>query len=321
MTSELMQAPAHVLLPTFGAETTAGSASSQQFSQGTSHSKSSRRESPTGVATTTRQQDPLKTAVSSATPQFSSTKEGADNAEYPELTCQGAGANEWLEVKKITAQEFGSWRAGSEILEKRGLQVVLDTAVEQVANSQPHECGMGRLSMSMLTLITSSSAGSILSAQSIHQPLLTVLIEVPWRKVLESGWPLFAMLAQLHLRAKQADTAPQGGAGERYFHALVAGLERREASRLATLGADFLRSEEGRAHASTHILSGLCALASQLLSPEVGTSGMPTDAALKQVQNFFRQAVVSVEDVQGTIDTAWPLYGVLHLAGLTLQLD
>lgn len=259
-------------------------------------------------------------AVSASHPSLVSSKEGNQDMEYPELTCDGVAAKQWLEVKRMAGQEFGSWRAGSELLDKRGLQVVLETAVEQLKQSQPHECGMGRLCMSMLTIITSGTGGSILAAHSIHQPLLTVLIEVPWRQVLESGWPLFAMLAQMHLRARQANTAPVGGAAEKYFHALVGGLERREAGRLATLGAEFLRSEEGRSHASAHILSGLCALASQLLSPEVGTSGMPTDAALKQVQNFFRQAVTSVEDVQGTLDTAWPLYGVLHLAALTLQL-
>ena len=60
------------------------------------------------------------------------------------------------------------------------------------------------------------------------------------------------------------------------------------------------------------MLSELCALSPQHLSPDVGTSGHPAEAALKQVRGFFRQAVQSVEDAQGTLDSAWPLYGMLH---------
>ena len=87
---------------------------------------------------------------------------------------------------------------------------------------------------------------------------------------------------------------------------------RRETSRLSSLSAEFLRSEDGRALASAHVLPELCALSSQHLSPDVGTSSLPAEAALKQVRGFFRRAVQSAEDVQGTLDSAWPLYGMLH---------
>jgi len=251
---------------------------------------------------------------------------------YPELTCNGLASAGWLEVKSATFQQFGTWRAGTELRDIAQLQVLVDSAVKRLsAKSDAGECGMGRLCMSLLAVLAGSTGGVLLGAHAIHSPLLTVLLDVPWRLLMSSGWPIFGMLAQLHLRARERQTAPSNGAAADYFRDLGAslerreamqsgdtgvGLERHEAARLAYLGAAFLRSDEGRAHASAYVIPGLCALGSQLLSPEVGTPNMPVDNALQQVQGFFRQAVQSIEDLQGTLDSAWPLYSVLHLASL-----
>jgi hypothetical protein len=249
---------------------------------------------------------------------------------YPELTCNSVGSAGWLEVKSATVEQFGSWRAGTELRDIAQLQVLVDSAVKRLsATRDAGECGMGRLCMSLLAILAGSTGGVLLGAHAIHSPLLTVLLDVPWRLLMSSGWPIFGMLAQLHLRARQRQTIPTVGAAAEYFRDLGTSLERREAAqfdetgsslerheaaRLAYLGAAFLRSDEGRAHATAYVIPGLCALGSQLLSPEVGTPNMPVDSALQQVQGFFRQAVQSIEDLQGTLDSAWPLYSVLHLA-------
>lgn len=264
-----------------------------------------------------------------ATAQVRVAQARATSVAYPELTCKDVLHKQWLEVKALTAAEFevGMGEEGR----RARLQALVDRAVRSLSSSQSNadECGMGRLCMSLLAIAAGTSAGdagvsgggSLLSAYAVHSPLLTVLLDVPWRLVLSSGWPLFAILAWLsQLRDRREGTPLAAGPAADYFAALHAGLERREAHRLAQLGAEFLRSAEGRAHASTHVMPGLCALASQLLSPEVGSGGMPVDTALKQVQGFFRQAVQSIEDIQGTLDSAWPLYRVLSLAAATLEL-
>jgi len=255
---------------------------------------------------------------------------------YPELSCHQNG--EWVEVKSATALQFGSWRAGVEVQDAGQLQVLVDSAVRRLSTHAStggaSECGMGRLCMSLLAVLAGGTGGTLLGAHALHSPLLTVLLDVPWRLLVHSGWPIFGMLAQLHLRARERQTAPTVGPAAVYFHDLTASLERRdakphaqlerglatqEAARIAHLGAAFLRSDEGRIYASDHVIPGLCALASQLLSPEVGTTSMPMEDALQQVQGFFRQAVQSIEDLQGTLDSAWPLYSVLHLAVLQVH--
>jgi len=282
--------------------------------------------------------------VSAAQIRVAQARGGA--VSYPDLTCKDVASREWLEIKRLAQLEFS---LGSPLIKasqmastgRARLQALVDKAenaikaVRGLSFSPVDECSMGRLCMSLMALAAApddnspagivaaggGGAGSVLPALAMHSPLLTVLLDMPWRLVLASGWPLFGILAQLNLRRARHDDAPLSGQPAMYFISLGAGLERQEAYSLATLGAEFLRSVEGRAHASTHVLPGLCALASQLLSPEVGTrGGMPTDTALKQVQGFYRQAVQGIEDVQGTLDTAWPLYRVLHLVSLTLEL-
>jgi len=282
--------------------------------------------------------------VSAAQIRVAQARGGA--LSYPDLTCKDVASREWLEIKRLAQLEFS---LGSPLIKasqmasagRARLQALVDKAentikaVRGLSFSPVDECSMGRLCMSLMALAAApddnspagivpaggGGAGSVLPALAMHSPLLTVLLDVPWRLVLASGWPLFGILAQLNLRRARHDDAPLSGQPAMYFMSLGAGLERHEAYSLASLGAEFLRSVEGRAHASTHVLPGLCALASQLLSPEVGTKGgMPTDTALKQVQGFYRQAVQGIEDVQGTLDTAWPLYRVLHLVSLTLEL-
>lgn len=254
---------------------------------------------------------------------------------YPEMMCHGSGNEDWIEVKNAAAAQFRTWQTGTRLQDAAELQVLVDSAVRRLSSRASRstgigECGMGRLCMSILAVLAGSPGGQLLGAHAIHSPLLTALLDVPWRLLIQSGWPLFGLLAQLQLRARQLQSAPATGAAAEYFRDLGASLDRREvsqsdlstglqkheASRIAYLGANFLRSEEGREHASSFVVPGLCALASQLLSPEVGTATMPVDNALQQVQGFFRQAVQSIEDVQGTLDSPWPLYSILHLAAL-----
>lgn len=255
-------------------------------------------------------------------------QEVGQSSASSELACDGLGSEVWTEVKSATASLFGSWRTGVEVRDNGQLQALVNSAVQRLSGQSAGDCSTGRLCMSLLAVLVGGTGGQLLGAHAIHSPLLTALLDTPWRLLVRSGWPVFGMLAQLHLRVHQKQKAPTVGRAAEYFQDLWASLEWRDSSalgdeprdvaRVAYLGASFLRSDEGRAHASTYVIPGLCALASQLLSPEVGTAGMPVDDALEQVQGFFRQAVQSIEDLQGTLDSAWPLYSVLHLAALQL---
>lgn len=252
---------------------------------------------------------------------------------FPELMCQYAQRAEWQEVKVMAAQQLGSWRAGVAPLDTVQLRGLLESAVQRLqgVHGFVNECGMGRLSMSVLAVLAVDAQHSLHGAPSVHAPLLTVLLDMPWSLVVWSGWPLFALLAQLHLRSHGSDDLPTAGPAAEYLRALELGLREERPAALARAGADFLRGERSRvpgsagpvagpgaaAEAGTHAMPVLCALASQLLGPDAH-AGAAAEEALQQLQGLYRQSVQSMEDLHASVVSVWPLYGVLHAA--TLQL-
>merc|ERR1712187_82465 len=185
-------------------------------------------------------------------------------------------------------------------------------------------CGMGRLCMTLMVTMAQSATGSLNGVPSIHSPLMTVLLDVPWSRLMRSGWPLFGLLAQLSFRTPQgADLPVAEGPMLDYHRSLQLGLVKEMPEGLANLGAQFVEATESKADGESasgrlHVMPALCALASQLLGPDV-LGPDRADDALKHMQVFFRQAVTSVSDLQGTIDSAWPLHSVLHAVSVRLM--
>lgn len=286
-----------------------------------------------------------------AVPLASIEANSKDNAgstldDIPELTCDKSGRTEWVEVKAMVAQIMGTWSAGVFAMDLPVLRGLLDIAVQrlQPVHSPARECGMGRLCMSILTILLGDAGRSLLGAPALHSPLLTAVLDLPWSRVMRSGWPFFAFLAQLHLHTHGQDDIPSVRPEVAYFVALKGGLERGDVSALAGLGADFLERGGGRpstdAHkdaAGAHAMPALCALASQLLDLDLAGAGGGSsaaasapaaaasaaaaeyDEALAQVQGVFRQVVQSLDDLDATLASAWPLYSVLHMVSLQLM--
>merc|ERR1740130_1170660 len=160
---------------------------------------------------------------------------------------------------------------------------------------------MGRLCMTLLAMMASEGQGSLNHVPSLHSPLLTILLDVPWPRLMRSGWPLFGLLAQLAFRSPASADEPFGdGLIARYYRSLHAGLAKPiSPAALAQLGASFVEQQEAaEADASTdpgrlHVMPALCALASQLLGPDMLVPGR-SDAALQHMQGFFKQAVNSI---------------------------
>eukprot|EP00747_Dinoflagellata_sp_TGD_P024396 gnl/TRDRNA2_/TRDRNA2_130517_c0_seq4.p1 gnl/TRDRNA2_/TRDRNA2_130517_c0~~gnl/TRDRNA2_/TRDRNA2_130517_c0_seq4.p1 ORF type:complete len:635 (+),score=146.52 gnl/TRDRNA2_/TRDRNA2_130517_c0_seq4:198-2102(+) len=255
-------------------------------------------------------------------------KDGNDG--FPELTCADSPYQEWRDVKVLMWQVLGTWKTGVVAQEPESIDNLLTTSVEKlrVVHDKVNECGMGRLCMSVLAVLSGEAGRSLLGASAnLHSPLLTLLLDVPWMIVMRSGWPFFAMLAQLHLGAHSSDDLPTNGLSleAEYFQRLVDGLRQGEEATLAALGLVFIQQDNQRKArhnqgdaGDLHAMPLLCALASQLLSPDV-SAGKAIEGVMNQVQGFFRQAVQSVDDLQATLLSAWPLYGVLHVAALRVS--
>jgi len=184
---------------------------------------------------------------------------------------------------------------------------------------------MGRIFFTLLSLLDGVASGSIKEVSlkgmvTLHTPLLTLLLTMPWGVILRSGWPLFSLLSQLQMRTQKNFDLPLSGPLAAYFDALREALLHQNHVDLGLLGAGFLRAmeKEGKQE-QQHIMAILCALATQLFNPEALDPADP-DKSLQFVQGFFRQAVSTVDDLESTILSAWPLYGLLHAASVRLQM-
>jgi len=250
-----------------------------------------------------------------------------DGSEFPELTCQVTPHPEWKEIKLLTYSWFGNWRAGVVPMDKANLQSLLDVSVRRLhaVHSKVDECGMGRLCMTLLAM--ASGEGTLKSTPAIHSPLLTILLDVPWGLVMRSGWPIFALLAQLHLHRHLKDDLPTTGRSAEYLQGLTSSLAQERPEALHILGAEFVRRQEEALEGQeivdddgrTFVMPALCALASQLLNPGIMTATVNAEEALRHMQGFYRQAVNNIDDLQATVESAWPLYGLLNVAALRIS--
>lgn len=246
--------------------------------------------------------------------------------EFPDLTCAETPFREWLEVKVMLKEYLGKWSSSIVRHDEHyvaSLAEMLQASADLLkpVNSEVNECGMGRLCMTLLALGSGAGDGHLESVPSIHSPLLTVLLEYPWDTVMQSGWPFFALLSQLHVHSRQnrpiAFDMPTHGYVKAYFDALGRGLEQQNWDGVRLAGANFLIEEdEARKRSVTpdqNRMAELCAIVSQQLSRS--PQGSMQNSVL-HLQTVFRQAVRHFDDLQVTLHSAWPLYGLLHAVAL-----
>jgi len=157
-----------------------------------------------------------------------------------------------------------------------------------------------------------------------------MVVEIPWDAIMLSGWPLFGILAQLHLHSHGQDDLPAAGSEVVYYGALRQALQHQQHSMLAGLGAAFL--EQGRSSLApasaevgfgdsageAHAMPALSALASQLLKAD-NVPGTIDRRVMQQVQGLYREVVQSIDDLHATVISAWPLYCILHGASIQLR--
>lgn len=266
--------------------------------------------------------------------------EKKENDGLPDLACARTPHKEWREFKALLIQWLGGWSGGTEPSNQEQVRSVLEL-VQQTLRPVYHEvneCGMGRLSMTLLALIVGEGKGSLLSVPSLHSPLLTILLDIPWGVLMRSGWPFFGLLSQLQLHTHRLDDAPSDGHIGSYFIGLVKTLPLQDVDTLVSLGAQFIylddeasKAREAAAAAdgsdgaaaaleNGHVMPTLCAWASLLLNAEVLRDKDRAEGALQHMQAFYRQAVMSMDDLQATVHSAWPLYGILHAASIRLNM-
>lgn len=167
-------------------------------------------------------------------------------------------------------------------------------------------------------------------------PRTMTVLESQWYDLLAAGWPIFLLLDRLRtLAARQPGAAghvpAQGTVEEKYLGAIQDSFRNNQLGSLPGLGASFLRGgsvfqnqNSDGSDRGVDAMPALCALASQLLGPELqNPSGPGREAreALSHVRAFFRQGVKTRDDLAGTITSVWPFWSIMHTASLHLMSD
>lgn len=349
--SQLPRVPVHVVLPPWKSEHSGRS--SAHGNDGDSGQWPPPIRVPQAPSVVANLRPDLAGGASAAIDAAGRVLVGTSRASEAEFACQHTGRAEWTEVKALTVHQLGTKSAGLEAHDVTQLRSVLNRAMQrlQAVHGFVNECTMGRLCMSVLAVLTGDmEERSLHAAPALHTPLLTILVETPWSVIVASGWPLFALLAQLQLQTHGNDDLPPAGPEGEYFKGLWNGLKQPTSMSLATLGATFLekgQKQRGRGNAASavdgdsdsdiastqelkdqnneaelfgsHAMPILCALGSQLLGPELRGGGSAADEALAQVQSLYRQSVQSIEDLHASVISAWPLYSLLHVVALHLS--
>jgi hypothetical protein len=242
---------------------------------------------------------------------------------FADLPCNsGKNSKTWQGVKKDFRALFATGAVFAGIKRERLVSTLDKTmqdlkAAEALSPQTQSECGVGKLSLQMLSVNTvtdpMSLAQLITGVESLGSPILTMLLDVPFVAMAESGWPLFGFLSQLNWSRRQTDLANspeadglQNEFGRAFYVELGQALLSGNTKEMGELSRLYLNTQnEGNA------LGELTALAAQAaLQSDPGTR----IRILEALQTAFKQTIGSAAELDYALGTQWPLWGLLHEA-------
>jgi len=190
-------------------------------------------------------------------------------------------------------------------------------AAKALSPETKDECGLGKLCLQLLSLVSVDDAQALMqlfsSFEQLASPVLTMLLDVPWAAAAQGGWPLFGLLAQLNLRKINSpgalNTDPIDGLSDpttrSFYEELNVALGKDGAALEATAQA-FLQKDAPGGTA----LGPLTAMAAQA----AGTPELRTRAQmLGTLQGGLKQVIADAGELDIALSTRWPLFGLLHV--------
>jgi len=184
-----------------------------------------------------------------------------------------------------------------------------------------HECGLGKLSIQLMTMSTiedpSALAELFAGVEQLSAPVLTMLLDVPWLALAQSGWPIFGLLSQINVRKGQVpgllnDDAIDGMQDPRtkqFLLELMAGLDAKEGiDGVAVQRAAGNFMDAGVAGSPLGLLTAMAAQAS------VAPDAQERVELLNLLQKGFKNIIGSGQVLDVALSTKWPLWGLIHMA-------
>jgi len=213
--------------------------------------------------------------------------------------------------KPVPVETIASTLSGSvaDLEPSRGLSGDADAVVE---------CGIGKLFIKLLALAAVEDPQSIAQYftenSDITSPIMTMLLDIPWASVAQSGWPFFGVLAQINYQkvkvlSPMLDVAAIDGLVNEpilaYFELMMASQQSGDMLAMAAASEMYLRDPpEGSPYA------GLTAMASRAaFSMDV----QERLQAIGTLQDAFKQALREPSELDIALTIRWPLWGFLHV--------
>eukprot|EP00931_Biecheleriopsis_adriatica_P090120 TRINITY_DN64151_c0_g1_i1.p1 TRINITY_DN64151_c0_g1~~TRINITY_DN64151_c0_g1_i1.p1 ORF type:complete len:291 (-),score=86.22 TRINITY_DN64151_c0_g1_i1:153-1025(-) len=247
-----------------------------------------------------------------------------DPYEEMDLLCmKSPHAQAWLNVQQKLQYILGPSAAFVALNKVNTLEPALQSIGDDIATipkEQEASCGVGQVMYQLLKIVTVDSdgllIGEIKKQDHLSSPIMTLLLDIPWN-VYQPMWPLFGLLAQAAVQ--RASTHAN--------HEMLDGLAHPELKQFAS-AMNIAISEsnlEGLQQLSkAYIDSGVDAMEQ---SPMGFLTAVFTQAATAQKredsQAFFSDAQVlmkkmifSASDLEATLGSQWPLWGMAYLASL-----
>jgi hypothetical protein len=155
----------------------------------------------------------------------------------PLLSCAHSEQKEWAEVRSSLVSRFGMWQIGVVPEDLASLRQMLDASVEKLHASGEfkQDCDFGRVCLLLLAMIANGEGRSaLLKATPLQAELMSLILGVPWSVLAQTRWPIFGLLAQLHLHTHGEDDIPRSQHEEVYFEQLKVHFEQQHYTQLAS---------------------------------------------------------------------------------------
>lgn len=250
---------------------------------------------------------------------------GSPMGQEPEptldLECNsGPLAPAWTQVKLHFRALFTEAGTGFVPTSRERLVQTLHTSMDALVGAkalspEAGDCGLGRLCLQLLSVLTVEDPAALATllqqAEQLASPVLTLLLDIPWVAVGQSGWPFFGILSQFNLRKLQVAPNDEQTDGlmepkaRQFISDISAALPSGNEEALKGAASRYL--EGGQQPQSP--LAPFCAVAAQ-----AATNLQERPQMLEGLQGAMKQVMQSAAELEVALSTRWPLWGLLHLS-------